>query len=101
MEARQRRGPETDPKDRGRLRRLQREVGKVMGSDVFVDSIEEARTDAKAMAALKANPRAHLKSKGVAISDEVEVEVTEESSWCLTLCYYWWWLRFCCRVCIF
>lgn len=101
MERGKQRGPETDPKDRGRLRRLQREVSRVMQSDDFVDSLVEARTDEKAMAALKANPRAHLKSKRVTVPDEVDVEVTEESSICVTLCFYWWWIRVCCRACIF
>ena len=99
MERGQRRGPETDPKDRGRLRRLQKEMSRVMQSDDFTDSLVEARADGKAMAALKANPRAHLKGKGVALPDEVDVEVTEESPWCIVICFGWWIFWWCTWIC--
>lgn len=96
----QRKGPETDPKDRGRLKRLQRQVRDIMGNDAFVDAIVEAATDGKAMAALKANPRAHLKGKRITVPDELDVEFSEESPWCIGLCYSWWIFRFCCWACI-
>ncbi len=96
----QKRGPETDVKDRGRLKRLERAVHDIMGSDAFLEALEEARTDGRALAELKANPKAHLGRKGIGIPEEVEVEFSEESPWCVYLCYYWWWYRFCCSACI-
>lgn len=97
---RQQKGPETDPKDRGRQKRLQRQVCDIVGSDTYWDNLVEATTNEKSMASLKANPRAYLKSKGVAISDELDVEITEESPLCVTICYSWWIFRACCRACI-
>jgi len=99
MERGQRRGPETDPGERGRLKRLQREVGKIVESDAFVDAIVESHRDEKARAALKANPKAHLKGKGVVFPDEVDVKVTEESPWCIVVCFTWWVFTWCVWIC--
>ncbi|MDA2937083.1 hypothetical protein MYX75_02320 [Acidobacteria bacterium AH-259-A15] len=60
MEQGKPRGPEKDAEDRGRLRRLQKEVHGIVGSDAFLDAVEEARTDPGALAKLRANPKAHL-----------------------------------------
>ncbi len=66
----QKRGPETDAKDRGRLKRLERAVHDIMGSDAFLEALEETRTDGRALAELKANPKAHLGRKGIGIPEE-------------------------------
>lgn len=99
MEKKKKRGPENDAKDRVRLMRLQKEVHQIGVSDAFLDAIEEVRTDPEAAAELKANPKAHLKGKGVHISDEIEVEFKEESPGCIIFCFYWWWWRICIWYC--
>lgn len=40
-----RRGPEKDAKDRGRLKRLEKKVNDLVTNDVFLDAVEEARTN--------------------------------------------------------
>ena len=50
LEPGQKRGSETDVKDRGRLKRLERAVHDIMGSDAFLEALEEARTDETALA---------------------------------------------------
>ncbi len=94
-----RRGPEKDPKDRGRLRKLGQQVHEIMASDAFLDAIVEASTDEKALGELKANPKAHLERKGVKLPAEVDVEFSEESPWCITFCWGWWIFRVCYRFC--
>lgn len=92
------RGPEKDARDRGRQKRLDKQVHDAMGSQRFIDALEEARTDPGALGELKANPKAFLKGKGVGIpdEDEIEIEFTEENSWSVCWCYYWWYYRYCC-----
>ena len=97
-EGRGQQGPETDPKDRARARRLDKVVNDVLGSDAFYDLLEEVGTDEMAMAELKANPRAHLKRKGISIPEEVEVEVTGEAT-CIKVCSGWWIWKKCVTIC--
>ena len=42
------RGPKKDSKDRGRLRRLSKQVNDLMDSDSFLDALEECATDESA-----------------------------------------------------
>ncbi len=87
---RKQRGPEKNARDRGRAMRLDKEIHNIMGSEAFIDVLEEARADKEALAKFKVNPKAHLKGKGIAISDEVEVEFAEEASWHCCFYYYYW-----------
>ena len=93
------RGPETHRVDRARFRVLAKQVHDNMASDAFLDALEETARDQKALAALRANPRAHLQSKGLSIPDEVDVEVTE-GSLCLCKCWDLKNIRFCLCFCI-
>lgn len=100
MPAGKQRGPEKDPKDRGRLKRLEKQVHDIVESDAFLDAIAEAATDEKALGELKANPKAHLERKGVKkLPDEVEVEFSEESPWCIRICFGWWFFKVCWTFC--
>ena len=94
------RGPEKDPKDRGRLKRLSKQVNDLMDSDTFIDALVECATDEKALAELRANARSYFRGKGSNIPDEVEVEFIEESQWCFIICVGWWIFRKCWQVCI-
>lgn len=92
-------GPESDPKDRGRFKRLHKEVRERLVSDTFLDALEEAARDGRALAEYKANPRAQLKKKGINISDELEVKVTEGSLCCHWECCRVWGIKVCWPVC--
>ena len=89
----QQRGPETDPKDRARMKRLDRQISDIMESDAFLDVLVEDTTDGQALASMKANPRAHLQGKRVTIPDEVDVDCTEGSIFSLCYSYYFWGFR--------
>lgn len=98
------RGPESELKDRGRFRRLHRQVRDDTDSDAFLDALEESASDTRALAEFKANPRAHLQRKGRRIADEVEVEVSEVErstrSVCIRLCVRVGFFLICITVCI-
>lgn len=89
------RGRETDPNDRGEFKRSLRQVHDIVDSDAFIDANLEAASDERALAQLKANPRAYLQEKRSRIPDELEVEVTEASPHCYWTCWKWWCFRFC------
>ncbi len=89
----QRTGPETDPKDRARLRRMDKEINDIMGSDAFLDVLVEATTDDNALKALMANPKAHLQGKRITVPDEVDVTCSKGSVFTLCYSYYFWGFR--------
>ena len=73
-------GPENSASDTARMKRLGRAAQSLIQDNLFIRTVEEARTDPAARAQLKASPKAHLQSKGCRISHELEVEFTEDNS---------------------
>ena len=95
-------GPETDPSDRERYRRLQRELLNILTSDAYLDTVAEHEENEGKHAEFKADARAQLQAKGIRIPDEVEVEVSvsEVSNPYRQCCHYechGWWLWRCCH----
>lgn len=93
MEVVKKRGPEKNPKDRARLQRMEKQMHEITSSNRFRDALEEVGIDPKAMAELKANPRAHFGKKGIKFPDEVEVGYKEESPGCIWYAFSWWCYR--------
>ena len=55
--------PETDPSDRGRYRRLQRELQNILTSDAYLDTVAEHEENEGSHAEFKADARASFKRK--------------------------------------
>lgn len=87
------RRPQINPEGRARLRRLDRQVSDMAGSDVYLDALEESRTDEASLAKVKADPKAYFEGKGIRFPDEVEVEYKEgdSSHYHNTYPIYNWW----------
>ncbi len=79
--------PGTDPRHRGELRRAGEAMRGIMASGAFVDALEQAATDARGLAELKANPRAYVEGKGRSIPDEASVEFVEGPPWSILLSF--------------
>ena len=78
------------------MRGLATKVQQMATTDEFLDAIEDARVDPGEFGRLKANPRSYFQGKGVGIPRNVEVELTEESSWMVCFYYYWYYrVRYC------
>ncbi len=87
------RRPKMKPEERARMRRLDRQLVEIGGSDAFLDALEEAQSDEAVRAKVKENPKAFFEAKGIRFPDEVEVEFGEESSYyycCVYPMYNWW-----------
>lgn len=84
------RRPETDAKERARIKRLDRQIGEIMGSDAYIDALEEAQSGEAVRAKVKENPKAFFEAKGIRFPDEVELEYGEGNSW---YCCGWYYLR--------
>ena len=93
MKPEEKRGPEKNAKDLSRKKRLDKKINDVIGSHGFIDALEKARTDPSDLEKLKANPKEHLKGKGVDFGDEIEVDFTEGNSWSCCMYYYYWQYR--------
>ncbi len=100
----QKRGPEQDPKEVERVRRLEKELDDIMDSDAFRRVAAEVTKDASVKSELKANPKGLLERKGIRIPEGVDVRHTEEYSHCicfvyLTICCDCWWVFCWCYPC--
>jgi hypothetical protein len=83
----EKRGPEQDPSDVERVRRLEKELDEIMDSDAFRGAMAESARDTTARAKAAANPRAYLQSKGIRLPEGVEVKFSEEFSHCYCYTY--------------
>ena len=91
----QTRGPETSASQRARMRGLAKKISGIATSAQFLDAVEEVRQDPVKKGRLSANPKAYLRSKGVRIPRNVDVDVDfkEGASWLVCFYYYYWYYR--------
>lgn len=79
------RGSGADPRRRAELRRMGEIMRRTTASDTFYSALEEVGADEKALAELKADPRAYLQEKVRVIPNEASVEFIEGPPWGIRL----------------
>lgn len=83
-----------DPQGMARGRELDHKVRAMVESEQFFDTLEEALEDEEVCNRLKANPKAHFRSKGIRVPPGADVHVTAGTRMCTSVphrvCFLWW-----------